>query len=118
MLKLKPEIKHKWLQALRSGNYDQGRSRLRNDHGEYCCLGVLCDLVGPNDWGAGEYSTYHNTWKDSVTEIPFPEWSSFFWLGCDAFEHELRGIQADLMDLNDNKCKTFSEIADYIENKL
>lgn len=30
--------------ALRSGQYPQGKSRLRNAHG-YCCLGVLTDVA-------------------------------------------------------------------------
>jgi len=39
-----PELKAKWLAALRSGNYKQGESFLRwND--TYCCLGVLCDVA-------------------------------------------------------------------------
>ena len=38
------EVKKKWVDALRSGEYAQGRSSLR-DHDEYCCLGVLCELA-------------------------------------------------------------------------
>lgn len=34
----------KWLEALRSGKYDQTRGALYDGRG-YCCLGVLCDLV-------------------------------------------------------------------------
>lgn len=41
--KLKPEIKSKWLYALRSEEYKQGKGFLRTGD-EYCCLGVLCDL--------------------------------------------------------------------------
>lgn len=37
------EVKQKWLDALRSGEYKQAKSALRNGDG-YCCLGVLCDL--------------------------------------------------------------------------
>lgn len=46
---LHPEIKTKWLEALRSGEYKQGRSLLhyKTDEGEdcFCCLGVLCDIA-------------------------------------------------------------------------
>lgn len=38
------EIAHRWVAALRSGQYAQGIGRLRTDHDEFCCLGVLCDL--------------------------------------------------------------------------
>ena len=35
----------KWVQALRSGKYTQVSNGLHTDAG-YCCLGVLCDVVG------------------------------------------------------------------------
>lgn len=36
-------IKAEWIQALRSGDYKQGRNKLQWD-GNFCCLGVLCEL--------------------------------------------------------------------------
>lgn len=49
-----PEWKTKWLAALRSGEYAQGRSALRvND--TFCCLGVLCDVVH-KETGLGEWT--------------------------------------------------------------
>ena len=41
--KMNTEVKQKWIDALRSGKYDQGSEKLRSVQG-YCCLGVLCDL--------------------------------------------------------------------------
>ncbi len=41
---MNPEIKQQWLQALRSGEYQQARGNLRVDN-TFCCLGVLCDLA-------------------------------------------------------------------------
>lgn len=38
------EIKDRWLEALRSGEYEQGTGYLSVD-GKFCCLGVLCDLA-------------------------------------------------------------------------
>lgn len=55
---MNPEVKAKWMAALLSGKYRQGRTRLRTEvlvepllvepepEAEYCCLGVLCDLEG------------------------------------------------------------------------
>ena len=43
LTKMNPEVKQKWIDALRSGKYEQGSERLRSVTG-YCCLGVLCDL--------------------------------------------------------------------------
>ena len=45
---MNPEVKEKWLHALRSGKYLQARKtlHLRAEDGTdfYCCLGVLCDV--------------------------------------------------------------------------
>jgi hypothetical protein len=37
-------IKERWLAALRSGEYEQGRGMLEFN-GKFCCLGVLCSLA-------------------------------------------------------------------------
>lgn len=47
---LKPHIKTKWVEALRSGDYKKAKGALARDGG-FCCLGVLCDLqVVPGEW--------------------------------------------------------------------
>jgi len=43
-LKLKPEIKELWCNALDSKEYPQAKGGLRSDTG-FCCLGVLGDLA-------------------------------------------------------------------------
>ena len=48
MTMMKTEIKAKWLEALRGGEYKQGQGRLVKETAvgpTYCCLGVLCDLA-------------------------------------------------------------------------
>lgn len=45
---MNPEVKALWLEALRSGRYDQGMGNLKAgdaDDPAYCCLGVLCELA-------------------------------------------------------------------------
>lgn len=44
--RLKPQIKAKWVAALRSGDYKQGYGQLRGGRNfdEFCALGVLCNL--------------------------------------------------------------------------
>lgn len=42
---MKPELKTKWVEALRSGEFKQGMKRLRHG-GRHCCLGVLCEIMG------------------------------------------------------------------------
>lgn len=39
------EFQEKWVAALRSGEFKQGKHVLRSDDGEYCCLGVACELL-------------------------------------------------------------------------
>lgn len=43
---MKQEILNKWVNALRSRRYKQGKERLKTLNGQprFCCLGVLCDL--------------------------------------------------------------------------
>lgn len=38
------ERKAEWIAALESGEFKQGKSRLRNDDDTYCCLGVACEV--------------------------------------------------------------------------
>lgn len=41
---MNPQVKQLWVDALRSGDYSQGKGHLNKD-GKFCCLGVLCDLA-------------------------------------------------------------------------
>lgn len=49
-------LSSKWIDALRSGKYTQGRGYLKSLNNEYCCLGVLCDVIDPSKWKNGEES--------------------------------------------------------------
>ena len=44
-MKMPPDIKQRWIDALRSGQYPQGHGRLQVA-GRFCCLGVLCEVLG------------------------------------------------------------------------
>jgi hypothetical protein len=48
MKKMNPEVKAKWLAALRSEEYVQGDGKLKrrdvNGNVFHCCLGVLCEI--------------------------------------------------------------------------
>lgn len=92
------ELLKRWVAALRSGEYEQGRGALKvtdADTGitKYCCLGVLQHIepsIPPNMGGLNHH--------DFIKAI-------------DGFIS-----QYDLVKMND--CgKTFPEIADYIERK-
>jgi hypothetical protein len=47
----------KWIQALRSGEYRQGRHLLREGTA-HCCLGVACDLAVADGFASWEASLY------------------------------------------------------------
>lgn len=106
---MNPELKQKWLAALRSGNYRQGQGQLHNADNQFCCLGVLCDIVDPSRWSdrdGGESYVYLG-----LTCISMPAESFLSDVG-------LTQLVADeLADLNDHGA-TFTEIADRIEAEL
>jgi hypothetical protein len=57
-----PEIKERWVDALRSGQYEQGHSYLRNKADKLCCLGVLCELAA-GDGIIDSWQLANETWS-------------------------------------------------------
>jgi hypothetical protein len=47
-MRMPQELKDKWIEALESGEYKQGKNTLCTPDGAYCCLGVL-EQVAEND---------------------------------------------------------------------
>ncbi len=116
-LKLKPEVKTEWLNALRSGEYEQTKGYLTKDD-KYCCLGVLCDIAskkGVCKKLEGIYS--HVVYDGNDSQLPT---SVRIWCG---FGDNPQGCNPsfdgiNLISLNDNQGKSFTEIADFIEENL
>lgn len=54
---MKTRIKKKWLEALRSGEYEQTLGKLRDERG-FCVYGVLCDLHAKETGGEWDGSAY------------------------------------------------------------
>jgi len=96
-----PEIKEKWINALRSGEYEQIRGALRREEG-FCCLGVLCDIINTDCW-------FGNTWRRESGWLP-SELMVDLELSTDADVAVLAGM-------NDTG-KSFKQIASYIEERL
>jgi hypothetical protein len=84
------ELKAKWVEALRSGDYKQ-TSHVLHDEQEnaYCCLGVLC-IVAKKELDGETYP-----WLDKET-----------------------GDYSRFVTMNDEEGKSFGQIADYIEANL
>jgi len=113
-------IKALWIDALKSGDFKQGKGRLKALDGDgevaYCCLGVLCEIASQEDQGS--FSDKHGLSKDvyffntgeDVYTTSFPEPNTLEWAG-------LANSDAwNLVDLNDGGGKTFEDIADVITN--
>ena len=96
------EIKKKWVDALRSGKYKQGRGRLKAS-GKFCCLGVLCSVVRAKNWVGDALLPSHVRAK----------------AGLDCYNPgvEYHRHQISLAELNDNGT-SFAEIAGLIEEQL
>lgn len=106
---MKKEIAEKWVEALRSGEYQQGQHRLRTED-KFCCLGVLCDISGLSEWEEREDSTYIS--YDSI-EVILPD-SVMKWAGIATDNDSLHAGTKALSAYNDSGY-SFEQIADIIE---
>lgn len=107
--------KARWLEALRSGEYEQGQDALRSVDDKFCCLGVLTDICikGTSDappWEAGKWyfasqgqNSYLPEWVAELTGVEF--------------RGEIPDMPESLSKLNDRGV-TFEEIANIIEEKF
>lgn len=109
--KLSPDVKAKWLEALRSGKYEQTQGCLTNGNETFCCLGVLCDVTDPKAWGAHD-EWYYGTGEDKDSEVGNLPFGFRIAIGM-SDEAERR-----LVLMNDSDCLTFPEIANWIETYL
>ena len=121
------EIKEKWVKALRSGEYRQGRGYLRKEKNDnpnkfnYCCLGVLVNEVLEGEWYYALDSAYgFNPIFNIINEINAPSFASIELIPEPIALNKLSITmeqQKTLAGMND-KGKTFEEIADWIEENL
>ncbi len=106
---MKAEIKKRWIDALKSGEYKQGRGRLK-DGGSYCCLGVLCDLffreTEDTDWGSE--GMLLSTWFLPVRVK--------IWSGLESIAPETS--KGSLIWLNDDSKWSCNEIVGIIDDQL
>ena len=121
----------KWVKALRSGDYQQGKANLCKEDEisgdcEYCCLGVACDIIVEGDW------IQHKNWIvwsiDPHKEFAMPSYGDkkgWGWSDTTSFpslkiltEMGLDVAYAqELAELND-KGWSFKKIANKIERDL
>ena len=112
---MNPQIKQKWVDALRSGEYQQTQERLHDENG-FCCLGVLCDLYGKEnnvEWNLAN-NGHNYKFQDKESHLPS---SVIEWAGVEDRSPDINNGTETLAGLNDSGC-TFEEIAHIIENHL
>lgn len=139
------EWKTKWVEALRSGKYKQGKMQLRvvlpDGEPGFCCLGVACDITNTGSWvdetntefggftmpGTGEapycamppnaIKAKYGVMYWSVPTIEFPEHlrSKLVSMCCGGGHLGCAEEMLDLVEINDSGLFDFNEIADIIE---
>lgn len=120
-----PKIKTDWLEALRSGEFTQGRGALQRD-GEFCCLGVLCELAVRAGVAIVAKKTIMGVYYAGIGNVDadrcFLPDPIRVWAGLDEVAPLVRdaedGFPVSLAALNDTSGTTFAMIAERIEECL
>lgn len=117
-------IKAQWLAALRSGEYEQGSERLRDEENCFCCLGVLCDIASKEGLGEWNGIVFRPT-ANERSEKSFLPPSIVRWAGLLARNPGINGKSLTTYNDGDSegenmvmRPRTFTEIADLIEQHL
>jgi hypothetical protein len=101
-------IKQLWVAALRSGDYQQAKGRLRASNNSFCCLGVLCNL---HAMARPEFAQHEKRKLSYDGDKELPSLRVRNWSGVSV------GEMHRLAELNDYG-RSFGEIADFIERTL
>lgn len=122
---MNPEIKAEWQAALRSDEYPQGNGWLRDSKGNYCCLGVLCDLyrkkTGKGEWvkdgllGPWRFAVDQFDQNSAFLPIAVRNWAGIDYANPSVVSNPKNGDRNTLSYLNDNNTP-FVEIADIIDS--
>ena len=118
----KKEIRQKWVEALRSGEYSQGKSKLRRKESDekdsFCCLGVLCELAVKKGIIPPALEEMNGVFTYDEHDTLLPD-RVVAWAGLKSdsggFYREIKGKDS-LVALNDGG-KKFKTIANIIESE-
>jgi len=118
------QIKQRWVAALRSGEYTQGRGKLHKFCGSFCTLGVLVDLAVQDkicEWGENDCCKENEILIDDTRgyyEL-LPQ-RVIAWAGLDSDNPRINdGDNCNSITwMNDEKEYSFSQIATLIEEQL
>lgn len=115
---MRQKIAKAWVEALRSGKYEQGKNRLCKD-GKYCCLGVLCevaieqglDLKRKDIGGMIHYGTSEEEGNTAMLPVEVLVWAEMR-TGYGDYDNGEGALSSD-----NDRGKSFEEIAAIIEEK-
>lgn len=107
---MKKITKQKWVNALRSGKFEQGRGRLCIDE-KYCCLGVLAKITGNLVSGPYNMAGFGKGIVKSYSILPVKN-DKYAKLGLPKKDMN------HLIALNDSWEYSFKKIADWIEENI
>lgn len=115
------EHREQWVEALLSGKYPQGKSKLKSGP-RYCCLGVACEISGLGEWST--YDSYIVGAERSPSVLPqaVADWLGLYDRQASYYDfppvHGAVGVlrQRALTSDNDNGAN-FEEIAAIIESE-
>jgi len=116
---MKEQIKDKWVKALMSGDYKQGRGKLKSCDGSFCCLGVLSDLYAKEN--GVKWKKYDDCFSIVESFDLLPK-EVIKWSGMSSESGEIQNelynnelYDFELAEVNDSGKHTFDQIADIIE---
>jgi hypothetical protein len=121
-MNMNPEVKAKWVAALRSGKYIQGHGRL-SSHNQHCCLGVLCEVMEleSHTLDCGDKSYLHSDSEgrgsSESSEVIPPTLAAELNMHYNPYVMYKRA-SCRLSSLNDDEKLSFNAIADIIEASL
>ena len=118
---MNPEIKKKWVEALRSGKFKQGKGALYKSTSGYCCLGVLCKVMGYKFVPSKNFFSMSKISCDTEGEmVTILSDEIYQKAGLDTNKGSRVFINDEYLYLTEHNDhgKTFEEIADAIEEQL
>jgi len=130
---MKKEIAKKWVKALRSGKYKQGKGYLKqfNSKNEprHCCLGVLCELYNESMKKNHKQTLYTEEMEDNASGTSFIRFNTIDgglpqavrkWAGVKKYlgDFIIDDERSECLAVLNDSGKKFSTIASIIEKNV
>jgi hypothetical protein len=123
------DVIRKWVDALRSGNYQQAKGYLKRKRQDgsvgFCCLGVLGDIVSPSAWSKwSPDNPRFQSWNGKEEQLPEDVWYEYvgdvfksepYETDGNIYEDEQEVCTQELLATKNDSGYTFDQIANLIE---